>query len=626
MKRRSCNLLAPLLLLAILGGAGYLRLYDLHWDRGYLFHPDERQILIVVDSLSFPWPPDFRLLLSAESPWNPGFFAYGSFPIYLLRVLASVAGLVNPDYATLDLSYVIGRVLAAVFDVGTVYLVYVLGRRLFGAAVALLGALFVALTVLSIQLAHFYTADTVLTFWVVLTVLLGVDLARQTTLRRGLLVGGAWGVALASKISAFPLLLPIAIAWLLGAAHQAGRDDREARLWSRAVLGRALRGTVVTGVAALGTWVLCQPYAVLDPVTFLGDVIHEALMARGARDIPYTRQFIGTLPYLYPLQQMILWSMGVPLGLAGWASAVAMLGCGFKRLWRGEWLRAAEAWIPLSWVLLYFGLTGSFHAKFLRYMLPLIPFLCLWAAWGLVRLLEVSRTRWRAALAGLLVAVVLGGTLFYALAFMSVYRQEHPWIQATAWLCSTLPPGTTILNEHWDDPLPLLQGTGELRCYRRHVVTELEAYNPDDTAKLDHLLDALEGNEYIVISSNRLYNTIPRLPQRYPLTSRYYELLMAERLGFELVYYAAADPQLFGLRIVNDTFEDPHLPRPRLLAEQESRQKRVNLGRADESFTVYDHPMPLVFRKTRQLSRGELLELFGPAAENLPAPRERQEN
>jgi hypothetical protein len=627
MKRDRSNLVVALLLLAILGGALYLRLYDLDWDRGYLFHPDERQIIIVVDGLSFPWPPDWRLLLSPKSPWNPGFFAYGSFPIYLLRVSASAVGLLDMNYASLNLSYVVGRVLSALFDVGTVFLVYLLGRRLFNTATAFLGALFVTLAVLHIQLAHFYTVDTVLTFWVVLTVLLAVDLARQPTWRRGLAVGVAWGLALATKISAFPLLLPVAVAWFLGVTHTLGRGTltyvpnvRPLSRWG--VLSRALSGTILAGLLALCTFLLCQPYALLDPLTFLGDVVHEAFMARGLRDIPYTRQFIGTLPYLYPLQQMILWSMGLPLGLAGCAATIGMLGRGIKDVWQGAWLRAADAWIPLSWVLLYFGLTGAFHAKFLRYMLPLVPFLCLWAAWALVRLVEMSRTRWRASLALLLSALVLGGTLFYTLAFMNIYREEHPWIQATAWLCRTLPQGSTILGEHWDDPLPLLQGTGDLRCYRKHAVSELEAYNPDDTAKLEHILQSLEANQYIVLSSNRLYDTIPRLPERYPLTSRYYKLLMGEQLGFELVYYATAEPEFLGVRIVSDTFVDPRLPRPRLLAEQEAKQRRIDLGRADESFTVYDHPMPLVFKKTRSLSRQELLELLGPATQNLPPPGE----
>jgi len=642
MKRHPSSLPIALCLLAILGGALYLRLYGLDWDLGYLFHPDERQVLLVVDSLSFPWPPDWRALLSAKSPWNPGFFAYGSLPIYLLRICASTVGLVDMNYATLNLSYVVGRVLSALFDVGTVFLLYLLGRKLFDAAIALLGALFAALAVLHIQLSHFYTVDTVLTFWVVLAVLLAVSLSRRPTWRRGLWVGVAWGAALATKVSALPLLLPVVVAWFLGAVRALRPDAdgptphvrpfsspldeprgwespiRRSRHPALTVLGRTAGGAAVTGLVAFVAFIVFQPYALLDPVTFVGDVIHEAFMAQGIQDIPYTRQFIGTLPYLYPLQQMILWSLGLPLGLAGCAGALATLGRGVRDVWRGSWLRAADTWIPISWVLLYFGLTGRFHAKFLRYMLPIIPFLCLWAAWALVRLMTMSKARWQRGLAVLLSALVLGGALFYTLAFMNIYREKHPWIQATAWLCGNLAPGTTILGEHWDDPLPLLQGTGDLRCYRKHVVTEFEAYNPDDTAKLEHILQSLQANEYIVLSSNRLYNTIPRLPQRYPLTSRYYELLMGERLGFELVYYATADPELFGIRIVNDTFVDPRLPRPKLLAEREATQRRIDLGRADESFTVYDHPMPLVFRKTKQLSRQDLLDLFGSPAQNLP--------
>jgi hypothetical protein len=60
---------------------------------------------------------------------------------------------------------------------------------------------------------------------------------------------------------------------------------------------------------------------------------------------------------------------------------------------------------------------------------------------------------------------------------------------------------------------------------------------------------------------------------------------------------------------------------PRLIAQKEALRRAINLGRADESFTVYDHPKPLVFRKTQQLARAELLELLGDAARGLPEPK-----
>ena len=73
-------------------------------------------------------------------------------------------------------------------------------------------------------------------------------------------------------------------------------------------------GLAITGLVTLLTFVVCEPYAVIDVVTFLIDVVWEGRMARGDVDIPYTRQFIGTLPYLYPAWQAMLWSHGVATG------------------------------------------------------------------------------------------------------------------------------------------------------------------------------------------------------------------------------------------------------------------------------------------------------------------------
>jgi len=604
-------------LVLILALALFLRLYGLDWDRGFLFHPDERQILVVADGLSFPWPPDWSLLLSPKSPWNPKFFAYGSLPIYLLRACASLAGRFDPNLASIQSIHLVGRALSVLFDVGTVFLIYHLGRKLYNELTGLLAAALVTLTVLHIQLAHFFTVDSLLAFFVVLTVLLAVDLARKPSLGRGLLVGIAWGMALATKVSAAPLLAVVALAWLCGALTQ-----KPGRFWLLG-LGQAVVGCALTCLVALATFIFYEPYALLDVAAFLIDVIHEGYMARGAVDIPYTRQFIGTLPYIYPIWQTIIWSMGIPLGLAGFSAALGALIQALVALGRGQWRRAGELWVPLAWVLPYFGLTGSFQAKFLRYMLPITPFLCLWAAWALCGLISARgglRRLWRAlGVVGL--ALVLLGTGAYALGYLNVYKQTHPWIQATAWLCKNLPERSRLLIEHWDDPLPLLQGTGELHCHESYQITVLAAYDPDDTAKLESLLDALEGSDYIILSSNRLYNTIPRLPKRYPLTSRYYQLLMGERLGFELVYYAAVYPEVFGISLMDDTFSDPSLPKPRLLTEREALRPSINLGRADESYSVYDHPKPLVFQKTRQLSRAELLELFGDAARGLPPPK-----
>ncbi len=597
----------------ILAAALAVRLAYLDWDQGFLFHPDERQIMFVVSNLAFPWPPDWGLLLSPASPWNPAFFAYGSLPLYLLRIVANLAALIWPEMALAQSFYLLGRGISALADVGSVLLVYLLGRELYDDAVGLLGAALVACTVLHVQLAHFYTVDTLLTFFVLLALLLALRAVRRPTWGRWAGVGVAVGAALATKISAAPLVASVAVACLAAAWGQGEHG--------RAVLWRALRYAGMAGITALVTFGICQPYALLDLGKFLADVLQESQMARGIIDMPYTRQFAGTKPYLYPLQQTVLWSMGLPLGVVGLAGALAALAQAVLQALRRHWAPLALGGIPLIWFVAYLGLTGGFYAKFLRYMLPVIPLLCLWGAASLVALVRARRRWLRYAGASLAIVTLLASAL-YTLAYLHVFSATHPWIQATEWLCSQVPAGRTLLIEHWDNPLPIPQGRGKLNCWSRFRYITFEAYYPDDAAKLNDLLDALQASDYIVLSSNRLYNSIPRLPERYPLTMRYYELLMAEELGFELVYFAQVYPELGGVRLVDDTFHDPDLPMPRLLAEEGRRSTDIVLGRADESYSVYDHPMPLIFAKTAQLPREELLARFGPVIAQLPASSE----
>src|SRR5207245_5052603 len=53
------------------------------------------------------------------------------------------------------------------------------------------------------------------------------------------------------------------------------------------------------------------------------------------------------------------------------------------------WKRDVLLWlVVLSWVLVYSAITGSFYVKFMRYMLPVYPFLALMAAALLLALLQ----------------------------------------------------------------------------------------------------------------------------------------------------------------------------------------------------------------------------------------------
>src|SRR5258708_11502451 len=120
-----------------------------------------------------------------------------------------------------------------------------------------------------------------------------------------------------------------------------------------------------------------MPYVMLDLPNFVQQLSQQSDLARGLLDLPYVRQFTGTTPYVYEIQNIVLWGMGVTLGIAAFAGLLWLL-------WR-VCERDADLWlIVLACVLVYAGITGDFYVKFMRYMLPIYPFLTLMATTLLV--------------------------------------------------------------------------------------------------------------------------------------------------------------------------------------------------------------------------------------------------
>src|SRR5437762_161552 len=87
-KKSLMKLSTKIILIGILLLAACFRLYNFDWDLGYHLHPDERAIVMTVDKLSLP--NNLSNFFSPVSPWNPHFFAYGSFPFYILYFLGNL--------------------------------------------------------------------------------------------------------------------------------------------------------------------------------------------------------------------------------------------------------------------------------------------------------------------------------------------------------------------------------------------------------------------------------------------------------------------------------------------------------------------------------------------------------
>ncbi|MGW8318008.1 MAG: ArnT family glycosyltransferase [Candidatus Promineifilaceae bacterium] len=654
------------LLALILVIAATLRFAHLDWDEYRHYHPDERYISWVATSVDWPqdWHSAFVPHRSTINPYywpdeasSPGIvleqgesrnYAYGHLPLYM-GVLAAEAmerlgGLLEPLIPSgwevaqdlLNLSEltefshitVVGRALTAFVDLLSVALVFILGRAMYGPAVGLLAAAFLAVSVMHVQLAHFFTVDPFLTFFALAAVtaqVMAIESAPHARRSIGLVVISAAliGLAIGSKSTAFLLFVPlIATLWLL--------RWLPGRTWTLTVLA--------TPVVAFTTFVITNPFALIDftcqaitpafhlgPIhvpalnwgsCFLQNVVSQGAMVRGVRDVPYVRQYAGTVPYLYFIEMQLRWGMGLLLGLVafgGFAWAISRALLGFWRE-RRSGLQAvvarvgAKEIVVLAWTVPYFLATGGLDVKFMRYMQPLSPFLMIY---GAAMLLSLSPA-WLRRMA---TVAVLVGTSLYALAFVNLYREPHPWFAASQWIYEQVEPGSTIVSEAWDDRLPdnvVFDGKRHLQSeYVTQDVNWLSGTGQEDGVdKLWDNLSMLAEADYVVLSSNRNYGVIPRLSASYPLSSQYYPLLFDGSLGFKVAYVGTRTPNLFGLHIKPDSFTWPGLEPPTAVSEYLQSLPGVNWGRFDESFTVYDQPLVIIFQNEGHLTAEQMADLF----------------
>jgi len=599
-----------LLALILICGA-VLRFYNLAWDHGTLPHPDERST-VAFYAPSLHWPESLEQALDARrSPLNPFWdveaghrrsYTYGHFPLYTLALTAAAIQSLAPTARALSLPAeavafmetarspvgfaIIGRFLMALADMASIYLLFLLGRRLYGVWAGLLAAAFSAFTVLQIQLAHFFAVDPISATFVFLALYASIHLAERRSVGAAFLTGLAIGLAVACKFSALPISAAPVVALMIRRPETNNDESSPA--------GQPKWGLLIlVACVALVTFALTSPFVFLDFQNFWQSVVQEqGDMVTGVADFPFTRQYRGTLPYLYFLEQQVLWGMGPPLGV------LALLGL-LWAIWRALRRQAvAGEYVILAWLILYFGPTGLFLAKFMRYMAPVTPLLVLFGA-GMVAHQSVqkplnlegetegSSSRRFITLRSIAGGLALLGAMMWALAFVNgVYGSEHPWVTASRWVYQNIPDGACIAAEHWEEGFP--QSLPEpgmnpgAHGYRQPLLPMYEEDTPD---KFQIIKETLKHCDYLVLASNRLWRTIPRLPQRYPMSVRYYEALFSGELGFEPIYTWSASPRL-GPLVIDDQV-------------------------ADESFTVYDHPRPIIFRKTRQLSDVEWEQLLG---------------
>ena len=444
-----------LLLLAILVCGAYFRFIGLNWDAGQHQHPDERFISMVAEHIrpvsSIIEYLEFDTQNSSLNPLQHGSYTYGMFPLFLTRYVAEWVNMTHYDKVVL-----VGRALSGLFDLAAVVMLYLLGARLYDRRVGLLAAALCAAAVLPIQLSHYFAVDSFSTVFVVagfylatvavpLTQPPGEDDLHEGRWRHFALFGLMTGLAAACKVNTLPMFGIIIVAGLARLAlHGTWRRPAE----RKAVLKSVLIGWLVAGVATVVAFRIFQPYAFEGP-GFFNLRLNERWLAimrevtgqvAGKSEWPPNHHWTSR-PITYAGTNMVVWGLGLPLGLAAWLGWIwAAWRCCARR---GDWQRHL---LPVIWVAGYFLWQNAQFWRYMRYFLPIYPLIILLAAWALIEAfdrakssnfkkfkveLSSARLEWWARV--VLVGVV-ALTYAYAFAFTRIYAQPHTRIAASRWI------------------------------------------------------------------------------------------------------------------------------------------------------------------------------------------------
>jgi hypothetical protein len=549
--------------LLFLLGLGF-RLYGLSWDQGTHLHPDERFLTMVANDIHLP-NSIAQYFDNSTSPVNPynysqfQFYVYGIFPVLLTKVIAVLLHLDSYQYLNL-----VGRALSAVFDSINIILLYLITKKTFSSKSKLhyLPSFLYATTVLPIQLSHFFAVDTFLTTFLLATFTLVIY-------SRFFLAGITFGLALACKISA-STFAPIILIFLI-------RD---------LVQTKNLKKLLING---LGFGFLSSLlFRVADPYIFKGLFLPNPLFLDNLKTLqsfsdpegwfPPAVQWMSKIPLIFSLQNIILWGLGLPLSILFLISI-------FKTK---KHTTSFIYFTILFWVISLYLFQGSQFAHNMRYFLPIYPFILL--------LITYKTYSLKAPVVRGLVIL----HLLFGLAFLGIYSRPHTRVQASEWIYDHIKKGALLTFEEWDDPLPLGYYN---RVPQIYSTKGLSLYDPDQPKKWTKLNPILDSANYMVLSSNRLWGSIPLVPTRYPETTKFYQDLFNNRLSYSKIYESSSYPG-FSIPFLkkciylgpsnipginNRWFEvDSNCAYPGVYLRDDT---------AEESFSVYDHPRVIIFRR-----------------------------
>ncbi|MCS7093220.1 MAG: hypothetical protein NZL96_02220 [Patescibacteria group bacterium] len=612
-------------LILILIIAFLFRFNNLNWDQYQHLHPDERFLTLV--GIKMIWPESLLEYLDPQrSKLNPfnlgeGFFVYGSFPLTIVKYLA-----LNLNLDTYNYFNIVGRYVSAFLDFLVVILVYKVSKLFITQKIInfrssflrnyspLLASFFYGVSVYPIQAAHFFTTDTFLNFFLFgsfyFCLRFSLSFSKSgffTKIRLSrlffLFVSAIFlGLAFGSKISAI-VILPLNLAAMVS-------------LWFLKV-----RDLVLTKkkISLLRHFLPLVFFVFLYlSMAYLSLRLTNPFYFNSANffDLRLNNQFISSLKTLIALSREDAWyppgvqwlnkpwwyllttTFFAGLGPVNFIVMLAGVSWYLKRIINHKPRKEELILIlVLLWLVGLFFYQSIQFVKSIRYTLYLYPFFAFFGGLGIGVIIELLKStdlfKTRKFFLNIFKIIVAFALLAWPILFSTIYLNKHTRVEASEWIYEKIPDRTIIAGEYWDDPLPLAVSNPQGKTIKIEL---LPIFDPDTLDKWRKMKEILTKAHYYILSSNRGWGSISTVPERYPIMTKFYESLLKQEC-FSLREFCSdkdCQPQIIIGSYSSDRF---CFRKIKEFLPYYYQFLRYPENLIEETFTVYDHPTVMVFRK-----------------------------
>lgn len=519
MKIKLPNKIYLLVLAAILLGI-FFRFYNLSWGSPFFFHPDERNIAISINQLSYP------------NQMNPHFFAYGSFPIYVIYFSGIIANYIQNlilhthfpiQNVAFERAIIIGRIYSFILSVILMYLIYFAGNRLGGKKAGLISLVFSAFSIGFIQFAHYATFEIWLSFFTLLLCILLIKYIENRKFSFFFFSAVTMGLLISIKISSLTLIPLCILPIIIGNFYYLKKPKRKKIIFIEQIILKIL---TFLGVVVI-TLNLTSPYFWFDNNSFLSSIRYESSVALGTLPVFYTQEFEKTTPVLYQLFKVYPFILNPFVAVISIVAFIFVCKTSIEK-------KLINPLIIVAFFIITLFSQLFLYVKWVRYYIPTLSFIyILLGFYGSILISKFNSSIRKTIITCLFLLLTI--SFIYSIAFFkTVLLDADSRVVAALWATKHISAQSKILSEVYDIGIvPFNSSFSSIKLFN--------FYDLDSNSnKTSELKSELVSSGYIIVPSQRILQTRIERPDLFHSGNIFYGNLIHER-GFKKIYETPCD-------------------------------------------------------------------------------------